>query len=110
MQSEKYKLSVSHRTALVCWCVICGAAVSSAAGKGRFENPFDAPVLDVRPRVFIRGDAFDGLTVAKLRRAARQPEFSAVQRKWQRKPLGPAPRSSASGSFTSPRRRRSGTI
>jgi len=33
------------------------------------QNPFEEPLLDVRSRVFIRRDAFEGLTVTKLREA-----------------------------------------
>lgn len=58
---------------------------------GPEKTPFDAPILDERPRVFIRQqDAFDGLTVAKLRQAAKTPEFAGIRSKWRRKPLGRA--------------------
>ena len=53
-------------------------------------NPFEAPVLDVRPRVFLRADGFEGLTVAKLRQAAATPEFAAVRAKWRARPIGRA--------------------
>ncbi len=46
-------------------------------------NPFDAPVLNVRPRIFIRKDAFEGLTVAKLRERVGSPEFAAARGKWR---------------------------
>jgi hypothetical protein len=67
-------------------CAAAGAAPPAATG----EDPFDAPVLDVRPRIFLRADRFDGLTVAKLRQAAAQPEFAVIRRKWPAKPLGRA--------------------
>lgn len=36
------------------------------------DDPFEAPILDVRPRVFIRRGGFEGLTVAiTLRRQAK---------------------------------------
>jgi len=54
------------------------------------NNPFEAPILDVRPRVFIRLGAFEGLTVAKLREAAGHPEFAVIRAKWRRRPLGQA--------------------
>ncbi len=54
------------------------------------DNPFQAPILDVRPRVFIRRGVFDGLTVAKLREAAGQQEFAPIRAKWKRRPLGQA--------------------
>lgn len=53
-------------------------------------NPFEAPVLDVRPRVFLRRGEFDGLTVAKLRKTAASVEFRAVRSKWRRRPMGQA--------------------
>jgi hypothetical protein len=56
-------------------------------------NPFDAAVLDVRPRIFVRNDArFDGLTVPKLRERLRQAEFDAAgaRDKWRTSPLGRA--------------------
>ncbi len=53
-------------------------------------NPFQAPILEVRPRIFLRKDGFDGLTVAKLRRAAANPEFRAVRGKWRSRPMGRA--------------------
>lgn len=54
------------------------------------DNPFEARILDVRPRVFIRRDGFEGLTVAKLRKAAGQREFAPIRAKWKRRPLGQA--------------------
>jgi len=63
------------------------AAAQAAQGP---ENPFDAPVLDVRPRVFLRHEPFDGLTIEKLRRAAGRPEFVGVREKWRTRPLGRA--------------------
>ena len=49
--------------------VLCGEVRSQEQTFDRQEKtPFDAPILDVRPRIFIRDhDEFDGLTVAKLR-------------------------------------------
>jgi hypothetical protein len=52
------------------------------------DNPFEAPILDVRPRVFIRRDGFEGLTVAKLRETAEQQEFGTIRGKWKQRPLG----------------------
>jgi len=54
------------------------------------QNPFEEPLLDVRPRVFIRRDAFEGLTVTKLREAAKGPGFAAIRAKWRNRPLGQA--------------------
>jgi hypothetical protein len=57
---------------------------------GPQDNPFQAPILDVRPRVFIRRGVFEGLTVAKLRESVKQPEFAVIRAKWKRRPLGQA--------------------
>jgi len=54
------------------------------------DNPFQAPILDVRPRVFIRQGIFEGLTIANLREAVEQPEFAPIRAKWKRRPLGQA--------------------
>ncbi len=75
------------RRAAVLLALATGAAAAAAAPEA---NPFDAPVLDVRPRVFIRRGDFAGLTVAKLRAAAGTAEFTAVRGKWRRRPPGRA--------------------
>lgn len=75
----------THRPAALLLALLTAGSVSAAAAE---TNPFDAPVLDVRPRIFIRTGAFAGLTVAKLRKAAGTAEFKAVRGKWRRKPLG----------------------
>jgi hypothetical protein len=54
------------------------------------DNPFEAAILDVRPRVFLRRGKFDGLTVEKLRKAAAQPEFASLRAKWRARPAGRA--------------------
>jgi hypothetical protein len=54
------------------------------------DNPFEALILDVRPRVFIRQGVFEGLTITKLREAVKQPEFAVIRAKWKRRPLGQA--------------------
>lgn len=54
------------------------------------DDPFQSPILDVRPRVFIRHGIFEGLTIAKLREAVKQPEFAQIRAKWKRRPLGQA--------------------
>jgi len=55
------------------------------------ECPFEARVLDVRPRIFLRaGDDFDGLTIEKLRRHVKEPEFKGLSEKWRSRPLGRA--------------------
>lgn len=54
------------------------------------DNPFEAPVLSERPRVFLRNDDFEGLTVAKLREALRRDEFPGARDKLRARPLGRA--------------------
>jgi hypothetical protein len=59
------------------------------ASAGEKETcPFDAQVLDIRPRVFIRRGEFDGLTIEKLRKAAGSAEFKAVRSRWRARPMG----------------------
>jgi hypothetical protein len=53
-------------------------------------DPFDAGVLAVRPRIFLRSEPFDGLTVEKLRVRLEQPEFAGVRDKWRSRPMGRA--------------------
>ncbi|HAK94067.1 MAG TPA: hypothetical protein DCM87_03425 [Planctomycetes bacterium] len=68
---------------------LCSLSAAPAAG----SSPFDAPVLDVRPRIFLRrDDGFEGLTVAKLRERVRAPEFAAAgaREKWRARPPGRA--------------------
>jgi hypothetical protein len=62
----------------------------TAQSVGSKDDPFKAPILDVRPRVFIRRGGFEGLTVAKLREAAEQQEFASIREKWKRRALGQA--------------------
>jgi len=66
------------------------AGASGQPSSSAADNPFDAPVLDVRPRVFLRAGAFDGLTVAKLRQAAQTAEFQGLRAQWARRPAGRA--------------------
>jgi len=68
----------------------CPAGASAGPSPSAAANPFDAPVLDVRPRIFLRTGEFDGLTVAKLRQAARTPEFEGIRGQWARRPTGRA--------------------
>jgi len=56
-------------------------------------GPWDAPVLDARPRIFLRADGgFDGLTVKELRDRAATPEFqlAGARDKWRARPAGRA--------------------
>jgi len=52
------------------------------------EDPFEANVLDVRPRIFLRNDSFEGLTIEKLRARLQEPEFAGVRGKWRARPMG----------------------
>ncbi len=55
------------------------------------DGPFAAEVLDVRPRIFLRNDVFEGLTIQKLRARLADPEASKVVRqKWRARPMGRA--------------------
>lgn len=70
-----------------CMLLLGAASVMAAAG----DNPFEAPVLDVRPRIFLRKDAaFEGLTITKLRERRKAPEFAWAGDKWRARPLGRA--------------------
>lgn len=60
------------------------------AADGQRKTPFDAPILNGRPRIFVRDHGFEGLTVTKLRMAAKTTEFAEVLAKWPRRPLGRA--------------------
>ncbi len=66
------------------------APAAARGGAGAENTPFEASVLDVRPRIFLRADGFDGLTVAKLRAAAGGGAFKPVGGKWRSKPMGRA--------------------
>ncbi|MCH5373606.1 MAG: hypothetical protein JJ992_06485, partial [Planctomycetes bacterium] len=52
------------------------------------ENPFDAPVLDVRPRIFLRYEPFDGMTVEKLLAQLDELEHAGLRKRWQARPMG----------------------
>lgn len=54
------------------------------------KNPFEAPVQPGRPRVFLRRENFDGLTVEKLRTAMQTPEYAGLRQKLFGKPSGRA--------------------
>ncbi len=73
--------------AVVSCVLVARAGLGMAA-----ENPFDAAVLDVRPRVFIRADeGFEGLTIAKVRKAVEGGgEFAGVRAQWRGRPMGRA--------------------
>jgi hypothetical protein len=73
---------------LLALLALAAAAPARADDAG---NPFDAPVLEGRPRVFLRADdRFDGLTVAKLRANFASPDLAGARRKWASRPLGRA--------------------
>ena len=62
--------------------------VAGAALRAAEENPFDAQVLNVRPRVFLRNEPFEGLTIEKLRARIDEPEFAGARQKWRARPMG----------------------
>jgi hypothetical protein len=66
------------------------ALAVQAAARAAEDNPFDARILDVRPRVFLRRDNFEGLTVEKLRAAAGRPDLAPMRAKWRATPSGRA--------------------
>lgn len=71
------------------WCALAVLSflpgVIARAAEG---DPFQAQVLSVRPRIFLRSDSFEGLTIEKLRASMTQPEFSGVREKWRARPMG----------------------
>lgn len=75
---------------------LCLAAVTAAGCAGlrrESESPFDAPISDQRPRVFIRRHGtpgYEGLTVGRLRERAHHPEYARRRYKMKRGPLGRA--------------------
>ena len=84
-------MSVARQTAACLPAFISLALSAIALAADEPANPFNAPVLDARPRIFIRADdKFDGLTVARLRKNARTGEFASAREKWRGKPLGRA--------------------
>jgi hypothetical protein len=52
------------------------------------ENPFDAQVRDDRPRIFLRNEPFEGLTIEKLRARLDEPELTGARQKWCARPMG----------------------
>ncbi len=71
------------------WCLALGLSLCScAAARAAEKNPFDAEVLQVRPRIFLRADSFEGLTVAKLRTLLNEPDLPGVREKWRSRPMG----------------------
>lgn len=78
---------MSHRLGFVSFLAILAATLSATSGAE--PDPFDAPVLEVRPRIFLRSDeGFGGLTVGKLRERLATPEFAGVRGKWRARPVG----------------------
>jgi len=53
-------MKTNVRRAIVLSVFALGIAASARAAE---DNPFDAPILDIRPRIFLRRDHFEGLTV-----------------------------------------------
>ncbi len=62
--------------------------VTTAVAPAAEEKPFDAKVMDVRPRIFLRDNDFDGLTIEKLRIRMNEPGSANVRRKWRARPMG----------------------
>ena len=73
-----------------CVAVLQTLVVATAPVRAVEGNPFDAEVLDVRPRVFLRHEPFVGLTIEKLRSRVDEPEYGGVSEKWRARPMGRA--------------------
>ena len=72
--------------------VICAAAGCAAVDENG-PSPFDLPITDERPRVFIRAHGtagYEGLTVGRLRERSHHPEYARRRYKMKRTPLGRA--------------------
>ena len=85
--SSSFAIRTTHGLWVVVLQTILAASATSRAADG---DPFDAEVLDVRPRVFLRDEPFEGLTIEKLRSRIGEPEFAGVSNKWRTRPLGRA--------------------
>jgi hypothetical protein len=73
-----------------CAMVLPTLVVATAAARATEGNPFNAKVVEVRPRVFLRRGSFEGLTIEKLRSRLGEPEFAGVSDKWRARPMGRA--------------------
>ncbi|MHC4177305.1 MAG: hypothetical protein ACYSWU_07355, partial [Planctomycetota bacterium] len=71
------------------WCALVVLSfLPGVIARAAEEDPFQAQVLSVRPRVFLRSDSFEGLTIEKLRASLKEPEFAGVREKWRARPMG----------------------
>ena len=74
--------------------VVMALLLATGAGQAAERpSPFDAPVLEVRPRIFLRDDNhFEGLTLGKLREHVKSAEFAhlSARDKWRSRPQGRA--------------------
>jgi len=80
---------VPMKTVLVAAVLFVLAGPGAGAGAAE-ASPFDARVLDVRPRIFLRNETFAGLTIEKLRARLDQPDFAGARAKWRTRPTGRA--------------------
>jgi hypothetical protein len=68
-------MSIRFALCPVVWIALLAAGIAPA--RAADDDPFAAPVLGVRPRIFLRDDdRFEGLTVARLRANLDTPEFA----------------------------------
>ena len=72
-----------HATATLLILIVMTGAAQAAE-----ENPFDAQVLGVRPRIFLRDNRFDGLTIEKLRTRINEAGWAGTRQKWRARPIG----------------------
>jgi hypothetical protein len=83
--------SLHRRTPMRLFLLLVPVWATAATAPAADHNPFQAPVLEVRPRIFLRDDdRFAGLTVERLRKAVQGPELAGARQKWRAKPLGRA--------------------
>jgi hypothetical protein len=70
------KTAVFGQSRKYCLSAVIVLLVTTTVARAAEENPFDANVLEVRPRIFLRDKGFDGLTIEKLRTRMNEPGWS----------------------------------
>ena len=76
--------------AIHCAALLLALSLTTAPAGADEANPFDADVLHVRPRVFLRNQPFEGITIEKLRSRVDEPEFAHTKQAWRARPMGRA--------------------
>jgi hypothetical protein len=67
------------------WPALLTSGAQPCAADG---NPFNAEVIHARPRIFVRNEPFEGLTIEKIRAQLEDPEAAWISRKWRARPMG----------------------